>query len=139
VGEWIAEIEEDQKEEQAEKDKAAQGEQKVAKELLPLADGDGDDTTTTDDKGRDDARSTTPPMSPPRKREKNPNARALRDVAAFRLADDVPSGSSRRHRPSPRRWYFTKPRYVLLCCSPCPGIYSDTHTAARASMTFSTA
>lgn len=54
--------------------------------------------------------STTPPGSPKRKREKNPNAEALKDVAKFQLADDIPPGVSRRHQPEPVRWYYTKPR-----------------------------
>lgn len=63
-----------------------------------------------------DGETTTPPASPPRplkrKREPNPNADALRDVARFRLADDPPPTTSRRREKLTERWYYTKPRYV---------------------------
>ena len=56
---------------------------------------------------------TTPPGSPrpaKRKREPNPNAEALRDVAKFTLADDPAPGQGRRKVPE--RYYYTKPRFV---------------------------
>lgn len=107
VGEWLKECEEDAEEEK----KAAASENKE------------NDGGTTGDTAADDGKmdvdgagkepqpeSTTPPGSPKRKREKNPNAEALKDVAKFQLADDVPPGVSRRHQPEPVRWYYTKPR-----------------------------
>lgn len=71
---------------------------------------------------------TTPPGSPgpgalgitvESPKEKNPNAEALRDVAKFQIADDLPPGyvklktkTTKGQNPpeSEGRWYFTKPR-----------------------------
>lgn len=109
VGEWLKECEEDAEEEKK-KAAAASDKQKDAAE--------GSDAAKVDDKMDVDGsqlkpvQSTTPPGSPKRRREKNPNAEALKDVAKFQLADDVPPGVSRRHQPEPVRWYYTKPRYV---------------------------
>ncbi|WVR00306.1 hypothetical protein IAU59_007449 [Kwoniella sp. CBS 9459] len=91
-----------------------------------------EDTTTPPcspkaDSGND---STTPPTSPhraslslpvlsPPKKEKNPNAEALQDVARFQIADDLLPGQVKpKRRPGQKdgmvqmqgRWYFTKPR-----------------------------
>lgn len=59
---------------------------------------------------------TTPPGSPPRpakrKREPNPNAEALKDVARFQLADDPPPTGMWQKGKQPERWYYTKPRRV---------------------------
>jgi RNA polymerase II subunit A-like phosphatase len=54
---------------------------------------------------------TTPPGSPLRQ-EQNPFEEALRDVAKFEIADDLPAGYAKRGgtAPSAERWYFTKPR-----------------------------
>jgi len=54
--------------------------------------------------GADQAEGSTPPKP---SREKNPNTQALRDVATFQLADDLPPGYRGR---GPGRWYYTKPR-----------------------------
>lgn len=65
------------------------------------SDADGDEETTT------------PPGSPTKK-EKNPNERALRDVARFQLSDDLPPGYDSKGKgkipPGHERWYYTKPR-----------------------------
>lgn len=117
-------------------------------EVVKLADGSLTRPTTTMDtkppEGNQDTKATptttTPPGSPEhstvplplghtqsgntapkRRREKNPNEDALKDVARFQLVDDMPPG----YRP-PRsqrgiriqqegRWYYTKPRYVFCC------------------------
>nr|XP_019044358.1 hypothetical protein I302_07642 [Kwoniella bestiolae CBS 10118]OCF23288.1 hypothetical protein I302_07642 [Kwoniella bestiolae CBS 10118] len=61
---------------------------------------------------------TLPQLTPSLPREKNPNAEALKDVARFQIADDLPPGYV---KPKSRggiermvemqgRWYFTKPR-----------------------------
>lgn len=107
VGEWLRECKEDAEEEK----KAAASENKAT-------DGETSGDTAADDGKMDvdgapkepQPESTTPPGSPKRKREKNPNAEALKDVGKFQLADDVPPGVSRRHQPEPVRWYYTKPR-----------------------------
>jgi len=56
---------------------------------------------------------TTPPRSPIKK-EKNPNEKALRDVARFQLSDDLPLGYDPKGKgkipPGHERWYYTKPR-----------------------------
>lgn len=86
------------------------------KAAAPGAEGSADDKMDVDgaDPAPEKPTSTTPPGSPKPKREKNPNAEALKDVAKFQLADDVPPGVSRRHQPDPVRWYYTKPRWVRL-------------------------
>jgi RNA polymerase II subunit A-like phosphatase len=102
VGEWMAEIERDE------------GEEELAPPPL---------TTSTDDlgeqgKGKEkeaegEGETTTPPGTPPRpakrKREPNPNAAALKDVAKFTLADDA---QGYRRGRVPERYYYTKPRLV---------------------------
>lgn len=64
---------------------------------------------------------TTPPGSPARpakrKREPNPNAEALRDVARFQLADDPPPVGMRLKGKLAERYYYTKPRCARTC--PC--------------------
>lgn len=88
VGKWMEECEEDQREE------------KAAME------------TDEGEKGEDGT--TTPTGSPPAallssKREKNPNAEALKDVAKFELPDDLPPGVA-AGVSGPMRSYYTKPR-----------------------------
>lgn len=87
VGKWMDECEEDEKEQ-------------------------GD---TTEPMDQDDDGSTTPTGSPNTaksalKREPNPNAEALKDVARFLLPDDLPPGAIRRGQAPPMRAYYTKPR-----------------------------
>lgn len=102
VGEWMNEIMEDEEEERRAKEEE---EEKEKKDKAVEEGGEGDKSAV---------RSTTPPMSPPPKREKNPNAEALKDVARFQLADDLPPGAvkTKGRRPEPVRWYYTKPRWV---------------------------
>jgi RNA polymerase II subunit A-like phosphatase len=84
VGDWMAEIEEDER-------------------SVGSSSEVGEAGTTT-----------TPPGSPvrptKRKREANPNATALRDVARFTLEDDPPAPGQGRRVKQPERWYYTKPR-----------------------------
>ena len=91
VGEWMAGIEVDEREDHQDSSRAV--------------DQEGETTTKTD----------TAPDTP--QREKNPNAEALRDVARFQLEDDLPPGYSLgRRQKMPKgsqRWYYTKPRFVL--------------------------
>lgn len=91
VGEWLDECAEDAKAEAAaaKDDKDAEGDDKM-----------------------DGAESTTPPGSPKPVREPNPNAEALKDVARFQLAEDLPPAAvkGRGRAQSPARWYYTKPR-----------------------------
>lgn len=108
VGEWMAEIEEDRK---AEEEAESSGKQ-PAEQSSDEAEAEGE--------------STTPPGTPPPavaeaaktrvKREPNPNAEALRDVARFSLADDFPPGhvATGKQVKFPQRWYYTKPRYVSV-------------------------
>ncbi|WWC91528.1 uncharacterized protein L201_006474 [Kwoniella dendrophila CBS 6074] len=64
------------------------------------------------------ALSPSPTSSPQQSiKEKNPNAEALKDVAKFQIADDLPPGYVQpRRKPGQKpveiqgRWYFTKPR-----------------------------
>ena len=63
--------------------------------------------------------STTPPTSPKKTKERNPNEKALLDVARFQLDDDLPPGYDKRKGkgrlpPDHDRWYYTKPRYVAF-------------------------
>jgi len=99
VGEWMTEIEEDERDEGA-----GDGDGAIAE---PQADGAEEE---------EDAVKRTRPSrtSPPQKvaRDKNSNVAALKDVARFLLADELPPGYRGR---GPGRWYYTKPRYV-----PCP-------------------
>lgn len=106
VGEWLKECEEDAEEEK----KAAASENKEPDGDTAADDGKMDVDGAPKEPKEPQPESTTPPGSPKRKREKNPNAEALKDVAKFQLADDVPPGVSRRHQPEPVRWYYTKPR-----------------------------
>lgn len=89
VGEWLDECAEDAKAEAAAKGKDAEGDDKM----------EGGATE-----------STTPPGSPKPAREPNPNAEALKDVARFQLAEDLPPSAKSRARGPPARWYYTKPR-----------------------------
>lgn len=97
VGEWMAEIEEDQRSDSPD-------------HQAPNAGGSAGVTNDSNGEGG----TTTPPGSPPkparRKREPNPNAESLRDVARFQLADDPPPNECRRRGKLPERWYYTKPR-----------------------------
>lgn len=96
VGEWLDECAEDAKADAAQKEKEHkdyEGDEKM--------DGSGEGEATT-----------TPPGSPSPKREPNPNAEALKDVARFQLAEDLPPAAAKgrgRGQP-PARWYYTKPR-----------------------------
>lgn len=107
VGEWMAEIEEDRKAEEAEAESGS-------------AQAEGEGAEAEAGKGAEGG-STTPPGTPPpeiataktrSKREPNPNAEALKDVARFNLADDLPPGyvSNGKQVKLPQRWYYTKPR-----------------------------
>ncbi|CAK9780438.1 hypothetical protein CC85DRAFT_311092 [Cutaneotrichosporon oleaginosum] len=134
VGEWLDECAEDAK---AEASKAANEAQRQGKynsdtrgeqgeeggeeggemkeqESAAGKDGDGDDVMKGEGDGvaGDEAepKSTTPPGSPRPKREPNPNAEALKDVARFQLAEDLPPGKMRGRGQAPSRWYYTKPR-----------------------------
>lgn len=85
-----------------------------------------DSAPTEEAKGKEEEESTTPPGSPgpsalnttvELSKEKNPNAEALRDVAKFQIADDLPPGyvklktkATEGPPESEGRWYFTKPR-----------------------------
>ncbi|ORY28173.1 hypothetical protein BCR39DRAFT_535875 [Naematelia encephala] len=88
VGEWMAEIEEDERQEQ------------------PAVPVDGSTTPPS-----------TPPRPRKPSRPPNPNAEALKDVARFQLPDDLPPGyqappgSAVNKAPiGSDRWYYTKPR-----------------------------
>jgi len=103
VGDWMADIEREEEEE-------------LAPPPLPVSSPNAPDS---EEKGKGKSQeveggemTTTPPGSPPRpakrKREPNPNADALKDVAKFTLADDPAPGRGRRQ--TPERYYYTKPR-----------------------------
>jgi RNA polymerase II subunit A-like phosphatase len=97
VGDWMAEIEQDETEDLAPPPLTVSQDQKL---------------------GAGVGETTTPPGSPlrpaKRKREPNPNADALRDVARFTLADDSTPGQGRGRRQQPERWYYTKPRSAVI-------------------------
>lgn len=85
-------------------------EEELAPPALPIG---SKGTEKGKDKEGGAGETTTPPGSPrpaKRKREPNPNAEALRDVAKFTLADDPAPGQGRRKVPE--RYYYTKPRSV---------------------------
>lgn len=98
VGDWMAEVEEDERD--------------AGPSPKPEASTDASEGDTANAGGD----TTTPPGSPARpakrKREPNPNADALRDVARFTLMDDPPVAGQGRRAKQPERWYYTKPRYV---------------------------
>ena len=96
VGEWMKDIEEDDREDNSSDS------------------GDPERIGRDSEKAKELSESKmTPPStttSPPKWkaiREKNPNAAALKDVAKFQLADDLPPGYMGQ---IPGRWYYTKPR-----------------------------
>ncbi|KAL7418267.1 CTD phosphatase Fcp1 [Cryptotrichosporon argae] len=103
VGEWMSEID-------AESGTGADGEEQAEADSEGHEDKGAEQDEAAGEGGHaadPPARSTTPPLLPPRK-EKNPNAEALKDVARFQLADDSPSGAGKGTEPV--RWYYTKPR-----------------------------
>jgi hypothetical protein len=88
---------------------------------------------TADQEAAEVGTTTTPPGSPirpaKRKRELNPNADALRDVARFTLSDDPPEPGRGRRAKQPERWYYTKPRYVSFRSpTECSGPGADEQT-----------
>ena len=121
VGEWMTEIQEDEKRGRGESEDGL-GRTEDAKG------GTGTGDVSIEVQDEQDDKSTTPPAShrvpggvdsPLRsttKKETNPNAEALKDVARFQLADDLPPGhigkSKGRQVTGPERCYYTKPRYV---------------------------
>jgi RNA polymerase II subunit A-like phosphatase len=117
VGEWMAEIEEDDEREDSDPAKPSDEDEKGIKEDGAAVDEVREDTG---------AGSTTPPTTPrPRKQptKKNPNAAALKDVARFQLADDLPPGYRAQGMG---RWYYTKPRSVLCLYLSClPHLFLD--------------
>lgn len=114
VGEWMADIAEDERPDSPDPEEHVDGATSTSNE----ANGEGGGTTT-------------PPGSPRRKparrkREPNPNAEALRDVARFQLSDDPPPNESRRKGKLPERWYYTKPRSAISAsCSWSASILAD--------------
>ncbi|AFR96852.2 RNA polymerase II subunit A domain phosphatase [Cryptococcus neoformans C23] len=105
VAEWMDEIHREESEDDQEK----------AKVPMEGAKGKGEETTTPPGSPGPSALSVT--VEQPK--EKNPNAEALRDVAKFQIADDLPPGyvklktkTTKGQNPpeSEGRWYFTKPR-----------------------------
>lgn len=117
VGDWMAEIEED---ERAENASAAVDKEQVAEE--PAA-----DTTTPPG-----SPATSRPAAGKRKREPNPNAEALRDVAKFELSDDPPPPGPRHKGKLPERWYYTKPRSVSSHYTSSSGFWRQGHLADSA-------
>ncbi|BEJ13915.1 hypothetical protein CspHIS471_0310890 [Cutaneotrichosporon sp. HIS471] len=114
VGEWLDECAEDAKAQakaEAEaKAKARDGDDDTKGPDGTPKDDEEAEVVMKDDSGRPAVASTTPPGSPKPKREPNPNAEALKDVARFQLAEDLPPGKIPGRGQPPSRWYYTKPR-----------------------------
>ncbi|WVF73129.1 hypothetical protein IAT40_007948 [Kwoniella sp. CBS 6097] len=123
VAEWMDEIEAERAEDQQESNPdAASAEPSTESITTPLGSSRSnnaeDGSTTTPPTSPHRATLSLPAISPPKK-EKNPNAEALQDVARFQIADDLPPGQVKpKRRPGQKdglvqmqgRWYFTKPR-----------------------------
>ncbi|GMK53590.1 hypothetical protein CspeluHIS016_0101760 [Cutaneotrichosporon spelunceum] len=125
VGEWLDECAEDAKAEAKAKEEEEARSEELDGTNVKEGDNDGAGTDCTakedggdgdvdmamkDDSGGQTGASTTPPTSPKPKRQPNPNAAALKDVARFQLAEDLPPGKVRGKGQQPSRWYYTKPR-----------------------------
>jgi RNA polymerase II subunit A-like phosphatase len=116
VGEWMAEIREE----------SAGATEQSGREASAVGKEHGPEGSPAKEATGPQDETTTPPSTPPLKagelpdgvkpaKEPNPNAEALRDVARFQLEDDLPPGTNPRLRmKAAGRWYYTKPRYVLL-------------------------
>ncbi|WRT70407.1 uncharacterized protein IL334_007405 [Kwoniella shivajii] len=125
VAEWMEEIEFDQSYNNVESSSPSQSETRSTTPPLSPTTAAGSDApnmrpteSTTPPTSPHIANLALPKISPPRRsKEKNPNAVALKDVAKFQIADDLPPGYTKpRRRPGQKwiemqgRWYFTKPR-----------------------------
>ncbi|WVR07840.1 hypothetical protein IAU60_004883 [Kwoniella sp. DSM 27419] len=109
VAEWMEEIEADRRAEKSDDGKTT---------TPPVSPGPQPVDSTTPPHSPYAASKPLPDIAPPRPREVNPNAEALKDVARFQIADDVPPGQVKPQKRGVKdsvvqmqgRWYYTKPR-----------------------------
>ncbi|WWD03440.1 hypothetical protein V865_001492 [Kwoniella europaea PYCC6329] len=117
VAEWMDEIDQYNREtESASPPQKPQDQRSTTPPALPP--DVNDKISTTPPTSPHNANATLPQLTPSPPRERNPNTDALKDVARFQIADDLPPGYIKpKIKPVQEkmvqmqgRWYFTKPR-----------------------------